>query len=190
MILLWIFKICSVIRSVTGYIIDLFTRYPLQFILVLVCCYALWQKMRYDAIVSDYANYKSSIAYQAELQKQKNEMLRKEVVAHITEIVAIHTKQLADEGLDRKRVEAKLKGSINEISNELNIYRDAVIVRNSATSSIDVSKVAEHTSGTPDTKSNCNETLATVVDACIITDIDYEALYNLYNKQCKIRGCN
>jgi hypothetical protein len=145
--------------------------------------------MRYDAIAIEYDTYKSSIAYQAELQKQKNEMLRKEVVAHITEIVAVHTKQLADEGLDRKRVEAKLKGSINEISNELNIYRDSIKLRNESTSSINVSSVAEHPSNSSQPSGNCNETLATVVDACKVTDYDYEALYNLYDKQCNIYGC-
>lgn len=187
--MLLLLKAWSVIRNVAGYIIDLFTRYPLQFILVLVCCYAFWQKTRYDAIAYDFEAYKTSVQYQADMQKANNEILRKQAVAEVTNIVANHTQQLADAGLDRKRVEDKLKGSINEISNELNIYRDAVRLRNSATSSIDVSKVEEHTSGTADTKSNCNETLATVVDACKVTDYDYEALYNLYNKQCQIYGC-
>lgn len=187
--ILLLLKAWSVIREVTVHIIDLFMRYPLQFILVLVCCYAFWQKTRYDAIASEYETYKSSISYQYDLQKAQNEILRKQSETTVTEIVAIHTQQLADAKLDRKRVEDKLKGSINEISNELNIYRDAVKLRNESTSSIDVSKVAEHTSGTADTKSNCNETLATVVDACKVTDYDYEALYNLYKRQCDIYGC-
>jgi hypothetical protein len=139
--------------------------------------------------VSDYAAYRSSVQYQADMQKAKNEILRKQSENTVKAVIEEHKQALIGEGLDRKRVEDKLKGSINEISNELNIYRDAVRLRNSATSSIDVSKVAEHTNGTPEAIGNCNQTLATVVDACKVTDYDYEALYNLYNKQCQIYGC-
>lgn len=169
--------------------LDIAMRYPLQIILVLVCVYAFWQKTRYEAVKSDYEAYVTSVQLQADMQKAKNEILKKQAVAEVTNIVANHTQQLAVEKLDRKRVEANLKGAINEISNELNIYRDAVRLRNSATNSIDVSKVADYTKGTPEAIGNCNQTLATVVDACKVTDYDYEALYNLYNKQCKIYGC-
>ena len=169
--------------------IDLFTRYPLQIILVLVCIYAFWQKTRYEDVKSDYEAYVTSVQLQADMQKAKNEILKKQAETALNDVMATHKESLAVEKLDRKRIEANLKGAINEISNELNIYRDAVIVRNSATNSIDVSKVAEHTSGTASTSGNCNQTLATVVDACKVTDYDYEALYKLYNKQCHIYGC-
>ena len=178
-----------IFKSFIGKVIDLFTRYPLQIIIVLLCLYAYWQKLQISDLHQEYTEYKRNIQYQADMQKAKNEILRKQAETALNDVIAVHKDYLTTEKLDRKRVEDKLKGSINEISNELNIYRDAVKLRNESTSSIDVSKVAEHTSGTTDTKSNCNETLATVVDACIVTDIDYEALYNLYNKQCQIYGC-
>jgi len=187
--MLFLLKAWSVLCNVTGYIIDLAVRYPLQIIIVLLCLYSFWQKLQIDDISSEYTEYKRNIQYQVDMQKAKNEILRKQSKTALNDVIAVHKDYLTTEKLDRKRVEDKLKGSINEISNELNIYRDAVKLRNSTTNSIDVSKVAEHTSGTADTKSNCNETLATVVDACKVTDYDYEALYNLYNKQCHIYGC-
>lgn len=187
--MLLLLKAWSVMRNVTGYIIDLAVRYPLQFILVLVCCYALWQKTRYDAIASNYSKYKAAAEQLAKDKEHENEILRNYAKNTVQDVMATHKESLIVEKLDRKRVEDKLKGSINEISNELNIYRSAIGVRNSTTNSIDVSKVAEHTNGTADTKSNCNETLAVVVDSCKVTDYDYEALYNLYNKQCQIYGC-
>ena len=186
--MLFLLKAWSLLCNVTGYIIDLAVRYPLQIIIVLLCLYAFWQKLQIDDIQQEYTEYKRNIQYQVDMAKVKNEVLRKQAETSAAEIVANHTQQLADAKLDRKRVEDKLKGSINEISNELNIYRDSIRLRNS-TSSIDMSKVAEHTSNATDTKSNCNETLAVVVDACKVTDYDYEALYNLYNKQCQIYGC-
>jgi hypothetical protein len=177
-----------IFKSFIGKVIDLFTRYPLQFILVLVCCYAFWQKTRYDEIVSDYSKYKAAAEQLAKDKEHENEILRNYAKNTYKQVIEEHKQALISAGLDRKRVEDKLKGSINEISNELNIYRDAVRVRNS-TSSIDVSKVAEHTSNSSQPSGNCNETLATVVDACKVTDYDYEALYNLYQKQCNIYGC-
>lgn len=185
---LFLLKAWSVIRSVTGYMIDLFMRYPLQFTIILLCLYIYWKKISYDAITSEYEAYKVSITQAAKLEKIKNDILRKQAEQVFNDVMATHKESLTVEKLDRKRVEDKLKGSINEISNELNIYRDAVKLRNS-TSSIDVSKVAEHTSGTTEASGNCNQTLATVVDACKVTDYDYEALYNLYKRQCDIYGC-
>jgi hypothetical protein len=187
--MIWLLKAWSVLCNVTGYIIKLFTRYPLQFILVLVCCYAFWQKTRYDEIASDYSKYKSAAEQLAKDKEHENEILRNYAKNTYKQVIEEHKQALISAGLDRKRVEDKLKGSINEISNELNIYRGSIKLRNESTSSIDVSKVAEHTSGATDTKSNCNETLATVVDACKVTDYDYEALYNLYKRQCDIYGC-
>lgn len=187
--MLLLLKVWSVICNVTGYIIDLFKRYPLQFILVIVCCYAFWQKTRYDAIVSDYSKYKADAEQLAKDKEHENEILRNYAKNTVKDVMATHKESLIVEKLDRKRVEDKLKGSINEISNELNIYRDSIKLRNSATSSVRVPTLAEDTIRSASASGNCNQTLATVVDACKVTDYDYEALYNLYQKQCNIYGC-
>ena len=158
-------------------------------LIALICLYAFMQKTRYEAVVVEFEAYKANIAYQADMRKIENEILRKQALASKTEIVAIHTQQLADANLDRKRETDKLKGAINEVSNELNIYRNAIKLRNEFTSGIDLSTLAENTSGTAKPTGNCNETLATVVNACLVTDIDYETLYKLYQKQCDIFGC-
>lgn len=187
--MLLLLKAWSVLCNVTGYIIDLAVRYPLQIIIVLLCLYGFWQKLQIDDIKRDYEIYKETVTQAGKFRELQNHLMKKQSEKAVNDVMATHKESLTVEKLDRKRVEDKLKGSINEISNELNIYRDAVKLRNSATNSIDVSKVAEHTNGTTDTSGNCNQTLATVVDACKVTDYDYEALYNLYKKQCDIYGC-
>lgn len=187
--MLMLLNIFSVVRNVTSHIIDIAMRYPLQIIIVLLCLYVLWQKTRHDAIVSEYEAYKRNIQYQVDMANVKNNILRKQAETTKTEIVANHKQQLADAKLDRKREADKLKGAINEISNELSIYHNAIELRNEFTSGIDLPKVEENTSGIAEASGNCNKTLATVVNACKITDIDYEALYNLYEKQCHIFGC-
>lgn len=175
---------CNVMR----YIFDLFMRYPMQFIIILLFLYAYWQKLQLGDIQQEYTEYKRTIQFQADMQKAKNEILRKQAQDDRDGLIAEHKRQLAEAGLERDKVTKNLKGSINEISNELNIYRDAISLRNYA-NSVGVSKMAEDTLSISSTSGNCNETLATVVDACKVTDYDYEALYNLYNKQCKIYGC-
>lgn len=187
--ILLLLKAWRVLSIVAGYIKNLAVRYPMQFILVIVCCYALWQKTRYDAIVSDYSKYKAAAEQLAKDKEHENEILRNYAKNTVKDVMATHKDYLTVEKLDRKRVEDKLKGSINEISNELNIYRSAIGVRNSTTNSVRVPTLAEHTSGTTEASGNCNQTLATVVDACKVTDYDYEALYNLYKRQCDIYGC-
>jgi hypothetical protein len=178
-----------IFKSFIGRVIDLFTRYPLQFIIVLLCLYAYWQKLQLGDIQQEYTEYKTAAEQLAKDKEHENEILREYAINTVQDVMATHNESLTNEKLDRKRVEDKLKGSINEISNELNIYRDSIKLRNESTSSINVSSVAEHTSNSSQPSGNCNETLATVVDACKVTDYDYEALYNLYQKQCNIYGC-
>ena len=170
----------------------LLTRWRFVFPIFLISVMSLYcfsLKTRYTAIASELEALKANIAYQTQIQQVKNDILRKQAESTVKNIISEHKQALIGVGLDRKRVEDKLKGSINEISNELNIYRDAVSVRNSTANSIGVSKVAENTIRSTEASGNCNQTLATVVDACKVTDYDYEALYNLYQKQCDIYGC-
>lgn len=187
--MIFLLKAWNVLCNVTGYIIDLAVRYPLQIIIALLCLYGFWQKLQIDDIEQEYTEYKRNIQYQVDMAKVKNEVLRKQAETALNDVMATHKDSLTVEKLDRKKIEDKLKGSINEISNELNIYRSAVKLRNSTTNSVRVPTLAEDTIRSASTSGNCNETLATVVDACKVTDIDYEALYNLYKRQCDIYGC-
>lgn len=171
------------------FIIDIFTRYPLQIILVLICIYAFWQKIRYDAITSEYEAYKVSITQAAKLEKIKNDILRKQAEDKKNDLIAEHKQQLLDANLNREREAKKLKGSINEISDSLTIYRDAIKLRNSTANSVTVSEMAENTSGLTEAERNCYAHLTTVIDACRVTDYDYKTLYKLYDKQCIIYGC-
>ena len=177
------------IKSFIGNVISIFTRYPLQIILMLVCIYAFWQKSRYDAITSEYEAYKDSITQATKLEKIKNDILRKQAEGEKNDLIAEHKQQLLDANLNRERETKKLKGSINEISDSLAIYRDAIKLRNSTTNSVTVSEMAENTSGLTEAERNCYAHLTTVIDACRVTDYDYKTLYKLYDKQCTIYGC-
>jgi hypothetical protein len=156
---------------------------------VLVCLYAFWQKTQQDAIVKEFQLYKSDIAHKAELRKIENEAQSKQAKADRDDLIAEHKQQLADANLNRERETKKLKGSINEISDSLTIYRDAIKLRNSASSGVNLPEMAEDTAGITEAERNCYSHLTTVIDACRVTDYDYKALYKLYDKQCITFGC-
>jgi hypothetical protein len=175
--------------SFIGFIIDVVKRYPLQILLVLVCWYAFHKTMQHDAIVQEFQLYKSDIAHNAELRKIENEAQSKQAKADRDDLIAEHKQQLADANLNRERETKKLKGSINEISDSLTIYRDAIKLRNSSSGSAGMSEVAEDTAGLTEAERNCYTHLTTVIDACKVTDLDYKTLYKLYDKQCNVFGC-
>lgn len=115
---IWLF-----IKAAFSRVIDLFTRYPLQFILVLVCCYAFWQKTRYDAIVSDYAAFRSSVQYQADMQKAKNEILRKQAETELNDATVIYDnnlKAIKNEYLKKQKLDSVTIGDLrNRLRDQL-----------------------------------------------------------------------
>jgi polyhydroxyalkanoate synthesis regulator phasin len=154
----------------------------------LICFYAYQQKTAHEASVQELATFKAKQAKLYDEQVAKTAILKQSSKILVDGLVATHKKQLADAKLDRAKVTDKLKGSINEISNSLTIATDAIRLRNGWSSS-PLPKVQTDTTGLSETERNCYGHLATVIDACRVTDYDYKALYNLYDGQCKLLGC-
>jgi hypothetical protein len=185
MIILWLLRIKSVLSTLLALIIDHWR----EFAIFAICMYALWNKTHYDSEKRAFEAYKAEITQQAKEQQIKNDILRKQSKIELADIIATHKESLRVANLDRVRETKNLKGSINEIRNELTIYRDATKLRNESSNSSGVPKVAEDTSGITEPERNCYGQLATVIDACKITDYDYKTLYKLYDKQCQLFGC-
>lgn len=104
-----------IFKSIVGKVIDLFMRYPLQFILVLVCCYAFWQKTRYDAIAYDFESYKTSVQLQADMQKAKNEILRKQAETALNDATLIYDnnlKAIKNEYLKKQKLDSVTIGDL------------------------------------------------------------------------------
>jgi hypothetical protein len=154
----------------------------------LICWYAYSQKTAHEAAVHELEAFKAKQAKLYGEQVAKNTILKQSSKVLVDGLMATHKKQLADAQLDRAKVTDKLKGSINEISNSLTIATDAIKLRNEWSSS-SLPKIQANTEGLSETERNCYGQLTTVIDACRITDYDYKALYNLYDGQCKLLGC-
>ena len=112
-----------IFKSIVGKVIDLFMRYPLQFILVLVCCYAFWQKTRYDAIAYDFEAYKTSVQLQADMQKAKNEILRKQAEVSLNDAVLTYDnnlKAIKNEYLKKQKLDSVTIGDLrNRLRDQL-----------------------------------------------------------------------
>ena len=182
--MLFLLKAWSVIRNVTGYIINLAVRYPLQIIIVLVCIYAFWQKTRYDEIASDYEAYVTSVQLQADMQKAKNEILRKQSVAKVTNIVANHTKELEAVKHEYEKRNKVADITIADLRNRL---------RSKVSDSISLPIIDTNTERTSEEWRDSYRAISgqyqTLIDACTITTLDYNALRGWADSACEQVGC-
>ena len=159
-------------------------RYPLQIILVLVCVYAFWQKTRYDAVNSDYAAYRTSVQLQTDMQKAKNEILKNQAVAEVTNIVANHTKELEAVKHEYEKRNKVADITIADLRNRL---------RSKVSDSISLPIIDTNTERTSEEWRNSytaiSEQYQTIIDACTITTLDYNALRGWADSACEQVGC-
>lgn len=167
-------------------ILSILWRYKAFILIGLLLLSTYHYKSRYDDMLKAYDDYKlkQQVLYDAAVER--NEQIELKSKQAIANVIANNEKQLLDVGLDRKRETAKLKGSINEISNSLTIANDAISLRNSSTSNDAMLKVPEAASGityiSPDS-------YRTVIDACKVTTHDYNALHDSWTNACLVHGC-
>lgn len=165
------------------------------FLLLAMILAILHYKSEYERIKSEYERYQSNIALVTDMQSKLNADMTKKAKESVSEVIKTHDEKLNADNLNHAREAKNLKGKINEINNTLAIYDNAIKLRNS-TSADGMSEMAEDTANTTDTRANsdqtatgCENLLNTTIKAAKTTDIDYEALYTLYKRQCDIFGC-
>lgn len=179
--ILFLLNVWRLTCNVTGYIIDLAVRYPLQFILVLVCCYAFWQKTRYDAIVSEFGAYKANIAHQAELQKVKNDILRKQAEKQVKDLTEIHTHNLEAVKHEYEKTHNIDAITISDLRTKL---RDKL-----EGSSFGVPESTSNPIGNTESERECYAAYSTLESACKITTLDFNAIRSWADTVCQTVGC-
>jgi len=113
--MLFLLKAWTVLCNVTGYIINLAVRYPLQVIIVLLCLYGFWQKLQIDDIEQEYTEYKRNIQYQADMAKVKNEILRKQAETALNDATIIYDnnlKAIKNEYLKKQKLDSVTIGNL------------------------------------------------------------------------------
>jgi len=144
----------------------------------------LYYKTRYERTVHELGVFKAEL-----LASQKaGELLEKASKAQLNSVMVEHERQLKQAKLEREKVTNNLKGSINEIRDSLTIANNAIKLRNESSNNT-MRQVSADTEGFTEAERNCNAYLETVIDACKVTDIDYEALYNAWQRQCDLGLC-
>jgi hypothetical protein len=183
--ILFLLNAWSVLRNVTLYIIDLFTRYPLQFIIVLLCLYAYWQKLQLGDIQQEYTEYKRTIQYQADMQKAKNEILRKQAETALNDATVIYDnnlKAIKNEYIKKQKLDSV---TIGDLRNRL---RDQL-----AADTFTVPETPADTSATSEEWRDSYRTLArqyeTLKYGCAITTNDYNLLRDWSDAACEQVGC-
>ena len=176
----WIF-----IKSFFSKALDVFMRYPLQIILVLVCIYAFWQKTRYDAIVSDYEAYKAEIAQQSKMQQIKNDILRKQAETALNDAVLTYDnnlKAIKNEYLKKQKLDSV---TIGDLRNRL---REQV-----RADSFTLPETPADTETNTEVWRNSHTAITrqyeTLIDACRITTNDFNLLRDWADIACNQVGC-
>lgn len=173
------------IKSFFSKAIDVFMRYPLQIILVLVCMYVFWQKTRYDAIVSEYEAFKAEIVQAEKMQQIKNEILRKQAQKSLDDATSIYEaniKAIKNEYLKKQKLDSI---TINDLRDKLRqqIASDTFTMPETFT---DTSRTAEEWRNRHSAVVEKYETLAS---ACAITTNDYNFLRDWADAACNQVGC-
>lgn len=176
----WIF-----IKSFFSKLIDIFMRYPLQIIIVLVCIYAFWQKSRHDAIASDYEVYKASIVQASKMQQLKNDILRKQAESSLKDAELTYDnnlKAIKNEYLKKQKLD---NITIGDLRNRLReqIRADSFTVSEApADTETDPKVWREH-------YATINRQYETLVSACQVTTNDFNLLREWADISCLQVGC-
>lgn len=179
--ILFLLKTWSVIRSVTGYIADLFMRYPLQFTIILLCLYIYWQKTRIDNITHEYMTYKSSISYKYDLQKVQNNILRKQAEKSLQDAQLTYDnnlKAIKNEYLKKQKLDSV---TIGDLRTRLH--------NNLKDNSFGVPESASDTSRHSESERECYAAYSTLEAACKITTVDFNAIRSWADAVCSSVGC-
>lgn len=186
----FLLKAWSVLCNVTGYIIDLFTRYPLQILLVLVCLYAFWQKSRYDAATHELEALKDNIVQQAKDRVEQNKRKEDAVTTQFKTLIENHNAELAKYKLDADREAKNLKDNLNAIQDILNRTRAGYNFRlqNAGHEAAGLREVPTTTEGNAESRTDANA-VNSLVRACQVTTIQYNTLRKAWDDACLIHSC-
>jgi hypothetical protein len=132
-------------------------------------------------------------AQEFEAFKYSMEMLAKENEMTIKTLGTIYNKQIQNHEAEYKEAIEKLNLDRNklrkDLQNEVNRYNSLIAfskLRQNNTSSSGVSKNESATSLSTDIRT---DGITTIINACRLTTLDYNALYDAWMIQCDIYGC-
>lgn len=153
-------------------------------LIVLICLYAFMQKTRYEAVVVEFEAYKANIAYQADMRKLENEILRKQAVASLADAQKTYDdnlKAIKNEYLKKQKLDSVTIGDLrSRLQNT--ITADSFRVSESPT---DTSSAEEWRNS----YAGLAKQYETLRYGCAITTADFNVLRDWADITCNQLGC-
>lgn len=154
-------------------------------LIVLICAYAYWNKMRYEDTLFEYKAYKAEIAQQAKIQERENALLSKQAEDRISDAQIEYNKTveaIKNDYLKKQKLDSITIGSLR------NRLRDRI-----AADSFTLPKTPSDTNGTAAEWKNSYAAIAgqyeTLKSGCALTTGDYNLLRDWADAACKQVGC-
>lgn len=172
----------AAIKSTLSNLIPFLLRFWREILIVLM--FWLWQsaKSDYSAILSEYGTFKAELQVKAEQNRIKNENLANIHKAQMEKQAKDYQANIEHLNLDREKLRKGLQNEINRTGSLLNDVRVYQNRSSGAGLPKDESPAIISAQVTPDS-------YRTIIDACKLTTLDYNALYDAWMAQCDIYGC-
>lgn len=174
-------SIKSLLRRLTVFILDNYR--VIAFILLLALTY--YYKVSYDRVQRDYERYKANIETVTEIRKAENAQLAKYAKQAVEAVTLHHTEQMEAIKHDYEKRTKVNVGTIVDLRHQL---RDQI-----ATDSVRMPEIASDTSQSAEEWRNSyaaiNRQYETLKQGCAVTTLDYNALRDYADNNCKLFGC-
>lgn len=170
------------LKSFLAQIIPFILRFWREILIVVICL--LWQreKTAHEATTHEYATFKAELSKQAEINRIKNENLANIHKLQLGKLAKDYQANIEALNLDRDKIKKGLQNEINRTGSLLNDVR----VYQNRTSDAGLSK--DESTAILSTEVTSDGYRA-IIDACKLTTLDYNALYDAWMSQCDIYGC-
>ena len=142
-------------------------------------------------VLQQLADYKAAIKAETATRLAENARNEADSKKAMLEIAIQRDEALKKVGLEKTTIAQLRKDLENEKSNIVNALNDNYQLRvSSAVSSVtSASKVSETTSRPTQSTSDLNRTITALVRSCAETTIEYNSLWESWDRNCKIYGC-
>jgi hypothetical protein len=141
------------------------------------------EKTRHKLTAQEFASFKANIELIAKENEQKIKTLGTIYNRQIEKHEAEHKAAVAKLNLDRNKLRKDLQNEVNRYNSMLAFSK----LRQNNTSRSGVSKNESAPSLSTDLGS---DGISTIINACRLTTLDYNALYDAWMIQCDIYGCD
>lgn len=148
-----------------------------------------WVHCAHQNTKDEFAKFQADVKAIGDVAIEENKRNAKKREFELSELKAQHEKELAEANIDRFKAKEELKNEIIENNAIRNALARIKRLQQERTSESRVSEVQETAIISTDTRESSDRTIKRLIDAGKSCYFDYKALYNAWQRQCDIYGC-